>query len=214
MRTVGVVVFDFDGVITSRDTMAYVCRLRLLSDPRRLVAAVPSLVRRVVARDSRARQRADAALVEAALVGLDRRTYDELVRRVVSRFIASHWLRAAFVTELRTEAASGRAVVTTASEAGLVRALVEAMGIDDVRVLGSELESTPEGLRFGLHNVGAQKHATLRAAGIPLAGARFFTDSVHDLPVAEACAETVFVGADPATFERLPRATWWREPSQ
>jgi phosphoserine phosphatase len=207
-----VVVFDFDGVITSRDTMAYVCRLRLLSDPRRLVAAVPSLVRRVLARDAGARQRADAAIVGSALIGLDHTTYDELVRQVVSRFIASDWLRSAFVTELRTEAASGRAVIATASETGLVRALVEALGISDVRVLGSQLERAPKGLRFGLHNVGEQKHATLRAAGIPLARARFFTDSLHDLPVAEACAETVFVGADRGAFDRLPRATWWREP--
>jgi phosphoserine phosphatase len=168
----------------------------------------------VLARDAGVRQRADAAIVEAALIGLDHMTYDELVRRVVSRFVAAGWLRAALVAELRTEAASGRAVIATASEAGLVRALVEALGIRDVRVLGSELERAPKGLRFGLHNVGEQKHATLRAAGIPLGGARFFTDSLHDLPVAVVCAETVFVGADRATSERLPRSMWWREPPQ
>ncbi|PZE86976.1 HAD family hydrolase [Curtobacterium sp. MCBD17_032] len=209
-----VVVFDFDGVITTRDTMATVCRLRLLRDPRRLAAALPSLVRRVTARDPGARQRADSAVVEAALLGLDHSGYDELSRRVVARFIASGWLRAELVAELRTEAASGRAVIATASETGLVRAFMAALGMEDVRVLGSDLERTPRGLRFALHNVGGQKRTTLLARDVPLVRARFFTDSLHDLPVSAACAETVFVGTDRRAFDRLPRATWWRLTSR
>ncbi|OIH95009.1 hypothetical protein BIU97_02830 [Curtobacterium sp. MCBA15_009] len=68
MRDGGVVVFDFDGVLTSRDTMVFVCRLRLLGDPRRLVTAVPSLLRRSFTRNAGVRQRSDRALVEGRCV--------------------------------------------------------------------------------------------------------------------------------------------------
>ncbi|WIE66436.1 HAD family hydrolase [Curtobacterium sp. MCLR17_036] len=209
MRDGGVVVFDFDGVLTSRDTMVFVCRLRLLSDPRRLVAAVPSLLRRSFSRDAGVRQRSDRALVAVALRGLDRAGYEDLTRIVVSRFVDAGWLRHDLVAELRSAASRGRTVVATASESMLVRAFLDVLDVRGVAVLGSELELTARGLRFAVHNVGEQKLATLRAARVPLAAATFYTDSVTDLPVAAASSETVYVGADGEALRRLPRSTLW-----
>lgn len=203
-------VFDLDGVITSRDTMAHLCGELLRRRPTRLIPAVALLVRRRFANSAQAAQRCDAALVQLSLRGMSLAGYEGAAERTVRRFVSDvRSLRPALIEELERCAAVGPVVVATASEVMLARRLLKELGVRGVEVIGSELAATPHGLQFGLHNVGERKLVSLLERRLPLAGATFYTDSASDLPVAAACGQTVYVGGSRREFELFENASWW-----
>ncbi|WP_182516063.1 haloacid dehalogenase-like hydrolase [Curtobacterium pusillum] len=203
-------VFDLDGVITSRDTMADLCGGLLRRRPSRLFLAVGLLVRRRFANSEQAVQRCDAALVALALRGMTLDDYESAAERTVRRFVSEpDLLRPSLIEALQRSVVGGPVVVATASEVTLARRLLEELGVGDVEVIGSELAVTPRGLRFRRHNVGERKLASLLDRRLPLGEATFYTDSTSDLPVATACGHTVYVGGDQRAFTHFVKASWW-----
>lgn len=204
-----IAVFDLDGVLTSRDTMAYLCRLALRGHPGRLIQVAAVLAARTLLHTQGVRQKADRVMVAIALTKCSDPRYRHRMQETVQQFISRGWVRDDLIEALRIAGRRGRVDVATASEEALARQLLDALGAADVEVIGSRLPTTGRGLRMGLHNVGHQKLATLTSCGVSLAAATFYTDSSSDLPVAEACACTVYVAGNLRDFRRFRDAARW-----
>lgn len=197
-------VFDLDGVLARRDTMAAVVLSRFARRPWRVLAAVPLFVASLLATD-RGRERLNRALVALALRGLDRRRYLPLAARVGQRLGATAVNERA-VQELVERAGAGSVVVVTASEFHLARAFLDAAGLDRVRLIASQLAFDDHSPRLVIHNVGEAKVRRLRIERFPPEGAVLFTDSASDLPLARLAREVYLVNPGPRSARRVRAA--------
>lgn len=187
--------FDLDGVLSRRDTMATLVIRVLRTRPWRVLAVVPLVVAAAAASPAGdLRPRLNRALVRIALRGMTRETYDRLARSTGAALagnprVPSEPLRA----RVRQELERARVVVVTASEQTLARAFVDGLGLTSVEVIGSRLRDDGAGLRIAFHNVGRHKVGSLRLRGLTLDGATLYTDSASDLPLARVVWRTVLV---------------------
>lgn len=190
------VVFDLDGVLSTRDTFTALLVERLRQGPWLIVPAVPGILAWARSRHDVERNAAAARRIAAlALRGVPEVRYAALAARLGARWAADPaWVRRDVVERMRSERASGRpVVVATATERRLAAAFLAGIGAEPDLLVASELAWTGSGGRFVRHRRGAAKRDALLAAGVDLGAATFLTDSFDDHATAELAGELVLV---------------------
>lgn len=204
------VVFDLDGVLTSRDTFATLVRRRLTRAPWRLALALPALPLMAVTGD-RPRVRGATAryLVRVALLGSTPEQARQEARELAREFARTPgWLCQAGLDAARRHLAAGdRVVVLTATAQSLARTLLDELGLGEAELLGSGLASAPGGVRMRPHNYGSRKLSTLRASDVPRPWTVMYTDSWADSAVFAEMERVVLVDPTPRLLERA-RSAW------
>ncbi len=210
MSAPATVLFDLDGVITSRDTFATLVTRRLVRAPWRLALALPALPL-MAATGARPQWRGPVSryLVRVALLGTDPEGAREVGRRLAEEFARRpDWLCPAGLDAARRHLAVGdQVVVVTATEQTLARALLDELGLGRARLLASALTDAPGGSRMHPHNYGARKLETLRASAVPRPWTAMYTDSWADSPTLAEVDEVILVDPPPRLLERA-RRTW------
>lgn len=199
------VLFDLDGVLTSRDTFATLVQRRLLRAPWRLPLALPALPLLAASglfplwRGSISRY-----LVRVALLGATPEQAREEGRELGREFARTPgWLCRAGVDAAREHLAAGdRVVVLTATEHTLARTLLDELGLGEAELLASGLADAPGGVRMRPHNYGARKLTALRASGVPRPWTVMYTDSWADSVVLAEVEQVVLVAPAPRLLER------------
>lgn len=186
------VVFDLDGVIARTDTMAYLLRRQLFSQPGRAVAgAVPAALWFLLHRYPRARPRLSRALGRAALSGLSAEQYARLARRA-GELLGSDPARRIpdGVSAIRRHLDAGdEVVITTGTESTLARAFLDSLGLSGVELVATDIRFDHFVVRYENHNLGSGKVRGFASRQIDL----FYTDSDLDLPIAKLSRRTVLV---------------------
>lgn len=113
-----VVVYDLDGVITTRDSFTALILTRLRKAPLRLVQALPAAAAMLLSRHGELRHRAARRVAEIALAGMAERDYAELALEFGNSIGGdASWIRPEAVQRIRRQHAEGaRVVIATASE--------------------------------------------------------------------------------------------------
>lgn len=200
-----VVVYDLDGVITTRDTFTTFTAGQLCRKPWRLVPTVPLAIRRHLSNDEEFRRIAGLRIARIALRGLDDATFTARVEAFGRRVGGSHtWIRASTVERIRRQKAQGvTVVIATATERRLAAALLETAGVPYDLLSASELSETPSGMDVTDHRLGERKATALLELGIDIAHAEFVTDSFSDLPTARRAGSVVLIGASARTRKQF-----------
>lgn len=212
------VVYDLDGVITTKDSFAALIVHRLARSPLRLLRALPHVASWAAARDPERRADAARRIASLALRGMREDEYDRLARRLGRRLGSDPvWIRPGVVARIQQQHAGGASIIiATASEERLARALLETAGVPYHCLSASVLTEAPSGMEVLDHRVGARKAAALGALGTPLHEAEFVTDSRTDLPTARLAARVTLVCPSRSTVRRFALegidATLWQDP--
>ena len=196
------VVFDLDGVISRHDTMAELIRRRLRSSRRRAVLGVgPAAVWFALRGFPAARIRMSRAVGTIALSGLTADDHAKLAAEVGAELAhADGWVIPQGVDAVKRHLADGdHVLVTTGTEALLVRAFLAALGLVDVELVGTVLRFDGTRPHYVTHNLGRNKVAGLGTSDVDL----FYTDSELDLPVAVLAKRTILINPDAATERRF-----------
>jgi phosphatidylglycerophosphatase C len=106
----------------------------------------------------------------------------------------------------RHQEAGDRVVVVTGSSSQLARAFCNALGLKDVRVVGSTFRASGGGWVVDDHCAGPRKVDLLAAASITPPWAVVYTDSASDLPLLRLAERRCVVNARPGTLRALTRA--------
>ena len=203
-----VVLFDLDGVITRRDTFATLVARRLRSSPWRLAAAAPALpLLTLTSRWPERRGPVSRDLVRVALLGISVEQAGELAAAIGHEFAdTTDWLNAPLIDSARRHLDEGDEVVfVTATEHGLARILLDAVGLPDAGLFGSHLARLRAGVGLRPHNYGRQKLRTMQEHGPAQPWSVLYTDSLADDPLARQVRRVVLVGARPALIRQARR---------
>jgi phosphatidylglycerophosphatase C len=204
----GLVVYDLDGVITTRDTFTTFTIEQLCRKPLRLIPAIPVAVRRFFSRDTDLRRRAGVRIARIALRGLDDADFTVRVEDFGRRVGAGRtWIRSSAVARIRRQKCRGATIViATATERRLAAALLDRADVPYDLLSASELSETPTGIDVTDHRLGERKAGALRELGVDIAHAEFVTDSFSDLPTAREAESVVLIGASRRTRQRFRAA--------
>jgi phosphatidylglycerophosphatase C len=204
------VVFDLDRTLISGDSFAGCVNSLLLRDWWRVgsvVAAAPVLL--PFWATTTTRPVALWGLLWCATVGLDA---EEFAAHLSAHgeglaLNARSMVHRDGVRALKHHQESGdRVVIVTGSSAELATAFCTALGLKDVRVVGSTFRAAAGGWVVGDHCAGAQKVKLLAAAGIAPPFAVVYTDSASDLPLLRLAQRRCVVNARRGTLRTLTRA--------
>lgn len=203
-----VIVYDLDGVITTRDSFTALMVEQLRRAPLRLMRALPAAATMLMTRREKRKRQAAARVAAIALTGMSDDDYTALATRFGNRIGGDPaWIRAETVERIRRQNAQGvRVVIATATEQRLAQALLAQTGVAYVLLSASVLGETATGMEVVDHRVGARKTDALREQGVPIEQAEFVTDSMTDLPTARAAARVTLIGASPKTRDRYAQA--------
>jgi phosphatidylglycerophosphatase C len=203
-----VVVYDLDGVITTRDTFTVFTAGELCRRPWRLVPAVPLAVRRHFSHDEEFRRISGVRIARIALRGLSDVDFTVRVESFGRRVGRSRtWIRSSAVARIRRQKCRGATIViATATERRLAAALLDRADVPYDLLSASELSETPTGIDVTDHRLGERKAGALRELGVDIAHAEFVTDSFSDLPTAREAESVVLIGASRRTRQRFRAA--------
>lgn len=201
MEQPGLVVYDLDGVITRKDTFTALVMSRLVRSPLRMLRSLSAATLLLSERKAQGSRR----IAEVALSGMTDDSYTALAERLGRRFAAdAKWIRGDTVQRIRRQHEQGsRIVIVTATEHRLAHTLLAAAEVPYDLLSASHLAATASGLRVADHRVGVRKVEALRELGEPIEHAEFVTDSLTDLPTAQAAARVVLIGASERTRRRF-----------
>lgn len=186
------VIFDLDGVIARRDTMAVIIQRQLTSHPSRAIAgALPALAWLLLRGLPTVRIRMSRALGRVALRGLTADQYGLLAGEIGTELGRDPgWSFAEGVAAVTRHLADGdEVVVTTGTEHLLARAFLDAVGLAGVDLVATTLRFRGRAVLYVNHNMGQQKVTNLGGRG----GDVFYTDSDLDLPLAKLSDRTYLV---------------------
>lgn len=203
-----VIVYDLDGVITTRDSFTALIIEQLRRRPMRLMRALPAATTKLLSTHEERRRDAAARVTKIALSSLRDDDYARLAAAFGNRIGNDpSWIRPTTVERIRRQSAQGaKIVVATATERRLAQALLAQVGVPYALLSASVLTESPTGMNVADHRVGARKVEALREYGIAMDQAEFVTDSMADLPTARAAARVVLIGASKKTRDRYARA--------
>lgn len=205
---VDIVVYDLDGVITTKDSFTALILRRLRTKPLRLLQALPAATTMLLSRREEQRYRTARRIAEIALTGMDERAYTKLALSLGNSIGDDPaWIRPEAVRRIRRQHADGaRVIIATASEHQLAQALLARASVPYDVLSASLLAEGRSGMIVADHRVGSRKTVALREQQVPIEDAEFVTDSISDLPTAQAADHVVLIGASPKTRERYARA--------
>lgn len=202
------IVYDLDGVITTRDSFTALIVEQLRRSPLRLLQALPAAATMLASRREKRKRQAAARVAAIALTGMSDDDYAALATSFGTRIGGDPaWIRAETVERIRRQSAQGmRVVIATATEQRLAQALLAQAAVPYDLLSASVLSERAAGMEVLDHRVGARKTDALREQGIPIERAEFVTDSMTDLPTARAAAQVTLIGASQKTRERYAQA--------
>ena len=203
-----VVIYDLDGVITTRDTFTVFTIEQLCQRPFRLLPAIPIAVRRYFSKDEEFRRIAGVRIARIALRGLDDREFALRVESFGRRVGNSRtWIRNAAVERVQEQKKAGaRIIIATATEHRLAQALLESAGVPFDLLSGTTFTTTPTGMDVDDHRLNERKAEALRELDVPVQDAEFVTDSFTDLPTAREAGTVVLIGASMKTRKQFQAA--------
>lgn len=202
------IVYDLDGVITTRDSFTALIVEQLRRRPLRLMRALPATVMMLLSRHEERRRDSAARVTKIALSGLSDHDYSRLAAAFGRRIGGdSSWIRPTTVERLRRQSARGATIViATATEHRLAKALLAQARVPYDLLSASILTESSTGMTVADHRVGARKLDALREQSIGIEQAEFVTDSMTDLPTARTAARVVLIGASKKTRHRYSLA--------
>lgn len=200
-----VIVYDLDGVITTRDTFTVFTAGELCRRPLRLLPTVPVTVRRFFSHDEEYRRISGLFIAGIALRGVDDRTFAQRVTDFGRRVGGSRaWIRSSTVDRIARQKEQGvTIVIATATERRLAAALLETAGVPYDLLSATEFTESPTGMEVADHRLGERKVGALRELGVDIAHAEFVTDSFTDLPTAREAGSVVLIGASRKTQQQF-----------
>ncbi len=127
----GIVVYDLDGVITTKDSFSALIIQRLRTAPLRVLRSLPAAVTMLLCSQEDRKRRAARRVAEIALTGVGEREYSAYALAFGKRIGADPaWIRAAVVRRIRQQHDSGACVIiATATERRLAQALLASAGV-------------------------------------------------------------------------------------
>ncbi|MBB3227859.1 phosphatidylglycerophosphatase C [Luteibacter sp. Sphag1AF] len=205
-----VVLFDFDGVIVRDQTLELFIRERIARRGSwRLLFVLPLIPFVPFLLPSPAGNRFLARVfLRVATFGRSEAVY----RRRVAEFGRLYarrpgvFLRDAVATLRRHVDAGDRVVVVTGNDAPLIEAILDEVRLGGFELLASRTRGGLFGVRLVSHNVGKEKVAVLKAAGVPLPAAIAYTDSLSDLPLLRAATTPFIVNPDAKLSKKAAKA--------
>ena len=201
-----VVVFDFDGVLVRGDSFESFLRWRLRAHPWRglpalpLLPFVPLLLRSAWGKGWLAR-----LFTRLATWGDSEASFRRAVATFAGRFGADAAnFHADGIAVLQAHRAAGdRVIVASASEHGLLGALLSTLGLGEVEHLGSDVAVTRFGLHVRRHHYGAMKPVALAEHYGLSRWDIAYSDAWSDLPLLEQADEAVVVNPSAELAERF-----------
>jgi phosphatidylglycerophosphatase C len=204
------VIFDLDRTLISCDSFAGCLNGLLLRDWWRVagVLVASPLLLPLWATET-TRPLALWGLLWSATVGLKREEFATLLSRH-GEWLASEAESVVHRDGLRAlkahQQSGDRVVMVTGSSGDLARAFCAALGLEDVRVVGSTFRARAGGWVLEDHCTGAHKVALLAAAEVTPPWAIVYTDSASDLPLLRLAARRCVVNPRPQSLRVLNRA--------
>lgn len=200
----GAILFDLDGTLIRGDLARWYLLDALPRHPIRLVLAIlaaPVLLPLFFS--SRLRRYATGSFFWILTAGRRPRQVLRSFHAFAARFVAegaAGKLRAPAVTRLRTHASGQTPVaLVTGCASPLAYAFVKALGVPQVRVVGSVVGWRAGGLWVRLHCYGPRKITCAEGAGVPPPWTSCYTDSAKDLPLLAQSRHRVLVCPSPRT---------------
>ena len=204
----GAILFDLDGTLIRGDLARWYLLDALPRHPLRLLvalAAAPFLL--PLFRSSRLRRYATASFFWILTVGRHPRAVLRSFRAFATRFVdggRGERLRPPAVAQLRAHASGDVPVaLVTGCASPLAHAFVRALGVPQVRIVGSVVGWRAGGLWVRLHCYGERKVTCAVGAGVPPPWTSCYTDSAKDLPLLRESRHRVLVCPSAATRERV-----------
>lgn len=209
MKPLGVVVFDFDGTLVSRDSFLDFSVRYCLRRPARFLLILLLLPLTALAL-TRSRRRAASVLLWATTVGSSTRAFVLELRRYATEILPSYAHESIF-SELSAQLQAGqRVVIATGTLPLLVGGLFDARKVARLPIVGSRLRRYWGGLVVETHCTGRVKVRELeRKLGIR-EWSVVYTDSLADRALMSRAREITLVSPDQRT-EQLTRQSIDRE---
>lgn len=204
-----VVLFDFDGVLMRGDAYTRFIRSRLLHSGWRLLMALAAMPVLLPISAIRSRRTWVAGVfIRISLLGVRTPRYRELARAFAGDLVQRPriFIRDGISAMRRHVAAGDRVIIVTGCEENLVRAIFDAIGLQGIECIASQLQDGRLGMRRKVHNVGRCKPRQIAGHGIGEPWAIAYSDSSRDIPMLKGAAEPVLVNADAGTCKRVERA--------
>jgi phosphatidylglycerophosphatase C len=203
------VIFDLDGVLSTRDTFSALLLARFRGNPVALARALPAFRAWLRSRgDVAANTVAAHRLSTIALGSMGDDRYGEIAAAMGAKLGRDpRWVRADVVRLLlELKDAGHRVVVATASERRLAEAFLRAIGARWDLLLASEFRWNGGRVELVAHLRAAAKREALAKAGVAVSESRFYTDSYDDHPTAAAAGELVLVYPSASSVQRYSDA--------
>ncbi len=204
-----VALFDFDHTLIRHDSFAAFARRLLQRDWWRIAAALglsPVLAPLVPLR--RTRGIPALTLVWLATLGLDGERLTRKLRQHVTHLARDPGALAhrEGLARLREHQRAGhRVVIATGALEELARAICEALGLEDLAIVGSSWRPWGGGMTAREHCFGERKVTMLRARGFPPPWRWVYTDSAADLPLLRHAGEGFLVNPTRWTLAQAAR---------
>lgn len=190
-----VTLFDLDGVLSRKDTMAALVVHLVARRPHRALLIAPvGLLAALLPLHGPHRPALHRLIVRLTLGRTNECDYLRSAHRVAAGLARKPENAPASALRAWQEAATaGDVVVVTAAEQRMATHYLESLGIRPTRLVGSQLTFDTGRARWVTHNIGARKIDALLAAGVPIKTANLYTDSASDLPLARVVASVTLV---------------------
>jgi phosphatidylglycerophosphatase C len=205
-----IALFDFDHTLVRHDSFARFARRLIQRDWWRAAAAVgisPALAPFLPLRSTRAVPM--QTLLWLATFGLDDELFGRHLDAHVTQLVRDpeSLVHRDGIERLREHQRTGhRVVIATGALEGLARAICGALGLGELEVVGSSLQSWGGGMMAREHCFGERKVTMLRARGFPPPWPWVYTDSASDLPLLRHAGEGFLVNPTPRSVARARRA--------
>lgn len=201
-----VVVFDFDGVLVRGDSFETFLRARLRRAPWRLLPVLPLLpFVPVLLMSAWGKGWLARLFTRVATLGSDEEGFRRSVQLFAEEFSRDpRNFNAQAVARLRRHLVEGeRVIVCSATEQGLLDALMSTLELTGVEHIGSEVTVSLWGLRVLRHNYGdGKRHVLMQRFGLKRWHVAY-SDAWSDLPMLRgADEEAVLVNPSQALLER------------
>lgn len=205
-----VALFDFDYTLVRRDSFSRFVQGLLWRDWWRVAAAaglIPVVAPLWSLRGTRGLP--VSAIVWLATLGLGRERLSDDVRAHVAdlaRDLDALVYREGLDRIREHQQAGHRVVIATGALEELARSICNALGLEDIEIVGSSLRPWGGGMTALQHCFGERKVTMLRARGFPPPWRFVYTDSASDLPLLRHAEEGFFVNPTRRALQRARRA--------
>lgn len=204
LDTTGVVVFDFDGTLVSRDSFLDFSFGYCARRPARLLL-VGALLPLALLLATRSRAMSSSVLLWAMTVGASTRQLVVALRRYARDTLPGYANPAIFRELARHVGEGDRVVIATGSLPLLVRGLLDARSLGRIPVVGSRFRGKWGGLVVATHCTGQVKVHELGLRLRVVEWSTVYTDSFADRALLNGAEHVTLVSPSSRTLRRIQR---------